>query len=111
MIEFCHNHSVAVTAYSPLGRGSVINDTTIKNIANKHNKTAAQVLVRYQIERDVVVIPKSTHNNRIEKNFNVFDFSLTNDDIKLIDGLNKNERIVDAKEAKNHKYYPFKEPY
>ena len=111
LIEFCHNNSVAVTAYSPLGRGSVINDTTIKNIANKHNKTTAQVILRYQIERDVVVIPHSSSTKRIDENFNVFDFSLTKDDIKLIDSLNKNERIIDAKEAKNHKYYPFNEPY
>ena len=57
------------------------------------------------------MIPKSTHNNRIEENFNVFDFTLTQNDIKQIDALNKNERIIDPKDAKNHKYYPFKEPY
>ena len=111
LIEFCHNHSVAVTAYSPLGRGPIINDTTIKSIANKYNKTAAQVILRYQIERNVAVIPRSTNSKRIEENFNVFDFTLTPEEVKQIDGLNKNERMNKREEAKNHKYYPFNEPY
>ena len=111
LIEFCHNNSVAVTAYSPLGRGSLITDATIKSIGDKHNKTTAQVLIRYQIDRNVVVIPKSSSNKRIEENFNVFDFKLTSDEIKKIDSLNKNERVVDPKPAKTHKYYPFNEPY
>ena len=111
LIEFAHNNSIAVTAYSPLGEGFLLKDPTLVSIGQKHNKTAAQVALRYQIERNVIVIPKSTHNNRIDENFQIFDFSLSQDEIKKIDGLNKNHRLIDPIQAKNHKYYPFKEPY
>ena len=111
MIEFCHKNNVAVTAYSPLGRGSIINDSIINSIAKKYNKTAAQVIIRYQIERNVIVIPKSSNIKRIEENFNVFDFILAQEDVKQIDGLSKNERTNKREEVKNHKYYPFNEPY
>ena len=57
------------------------------------------------------MIPKSTNSKRIEENFNVFDFTLTPEEVKQIDGLNKNERMNKREEAKNHKYYPFNEPY
>ncbi len=68
-------------------------------------------LVRYRIERNVV-IPKSTHNNRFDENFRVFDFSLSKDEIKKINGLNANHRLIDLIQAKNHKFYPFKDyPY
>ena len=69
------------------------------------------MILRYQIQRNVVVIPKSANNKRIEENFNVFDFTLTQEQVKQVDGLNKNERINKHEEAKNHKYYPFNEPY
>lgn len=80
-------------------------------MVKKYNKTAAQVLIRFQVERNVAVIPKSSHNNRIKENFDVLDFSLTKDEVKQIAGLNKNERINKHEEAKNHKDYPFNEPY
>ena len=87
LIDFCTDRHVAVTAYSPLARADsgLFTNPKVKAIADKHNKSPAQVLIRYQIERDVVVIPKSTHNNRIEENFNVFDFTLTQEDVKKIE--------------------------
>ena len=111
LIEFCHNHSVAVTAYAPLGKGSLISDATIKSIADKHNKITAQVLIRYQIDRNVVTIPRSSKDKYVNENFNIFDFKLTHDDIIKLDNLNKNERVYDPIAAKHHKYYPFNEPY
>ena len=115
LIEFCQNNSIAVTAYSPLGQGTAVKDATIKSIADKYNKTAAQVILRYHIERNVIAIPSSVNNSRIEENFGVLDFSLTNDDVKKINGLNTGKRRIDPVQwmpgAKNHKYYPFNEPY
>ena len=71
--------SVAVTVHTPLGQGTLLKDITINSIAKNYNKTAAQVLIRFQVERNVAVIPKSSHNNRIKENFDVLDFSLTKD--------------------------------
>lgn len=111
LIQFCHDHGVAVTAYSPLGRGSLLKDARIKSVADIHEKTPAQVLIRYQIERGIIVIPKSVNSTRIKENFNVFDFQLSFNQLKQIGSLNNNTRITDVAYAKNHKYYPFNEPF
>jgi len=83
-IEHCKKLNIAVTGYSPLGTGSLINDPTLMEIGKKHNKTAAQVMIHWQIQRGLVVIPKSVHKERIIENFNVFDFELTADEMKTI---------------------------
>lgn len=110
LVEFHRNHSVVTIAYAPLGSGNVLKESVVNEIAKKHNRTAAQVLLRYQLQRDVAVIPKSTNKVRIAQNLNLFDFGLTNDDIKKIETLNKNKRFYDQV-PKNHKYYPFNIPY
>lgn len=110
LIDLLKRHQVEVTAYSPLGSGNLLNETHIGNIAKKYNKTPAQVLIKYQIERNVIAIPKSTNKDRIKANFNVFDFKLTQDDISKIESLNKNHRYFDV-DVRNHKYYPYKEPF
>ena len=104
-----------MTAYSPLGQGADIKDATIKSIGEKHNRTAAEVIIRYHIERNVVAIPYSLNHTRIQENFRVLDFSLTQDDVKKINGLDTGKRLIDPAQwmtqVKNHKYYPFNEPY
>ena len=113
LIDFCTDRHVAVTAYSPLARADsgLFTNPKVKAIADKHNKSPAQVLIRYQIERNVIVIPKSTNSTRIQENFDVFDFSLTVDEMKQLNSLNSNKRINPETIAKNHKYYPFNEPF
>ena len=106
-------------AYSPLGsflgpslgNDSLLNDLVIKDIADKHNKTSAQVLIRWQIQRGVVVIPKSSNEGRIHENHNVFDFELTQQDLKDIEKLDKNLRHFALIMFKDQPYYPFKETY
>ena len=90
LIEFCNSHNIYVTAYSPLGSGDkrLLEHAVVKSIAQKHKKTAAQVLIRYHIERNVIVIPKSAKKERIQENFDVFDFSLSQDDMKQLNSLN-----------------------
>lgn len=63
-------------------------------MADKYNKSTAQILIRYQIENGVIVIPKSVTKSRIISNFEVFDFKLTKDEVTLIDSFNINERLV-----------------
>lgn len=86
---------IAYEAWSPLGRAKngALQDPTLQEIAQTHNKSVAQVIIRWHLQNDEIVIPKSTHANRIEENFNVFDFSLTDSEMQQIAGLDKNESM------------------
>lgn len=92
--EFCAKHNIYVEAYSPLMNGrDVLKDETIVKIAEKHGKTAAQVILRWHIQNETIIIPKSVTPARIEENFHVFDFELDQEDMELINGLDRNIRI------------------
>ena len=86
---------IAYEAWSPLGRAKngALQDPTLQEIAQTHNKSVAQVIIRWHLQNDEIVIPKSTHANRIEENFNVFDFLLTDSEMQQIAGLDKNESM------------------
>lgn len=105
LIEFCRKNNVAVTAYAPLGAersdGSLLENETIKKIAEKNQCTPAQVLLAWQIARDVIVIPKSIHEKRIRENYASLAVELDEDDIKAIDDLNENYRFFDGKAFEN----------
>ncbi|MEL3962301.1 aldo/keto reductase [Lysinibacillus endophyticus] len=90
---FCKEHNIAVTAWSPLGRGVVLKDETISKIASEVGKTEAQVILRWHYQNDVITIPKSVTLSRIEENISIFDFELTDDQIARINNVNKNERV------------------
>ncbi|MCO0597310.1 aldo/keto reductase [Peribacillus butanolivorans] len=91
--DYCDKHDIKVEAWSPLGRGSLIEEPTINHIAKKHGKSSAQVLIRWHLQHEIVVIPKSITPSRIEENAQVFDFSLSLNEMNQIDALNKNERF------------------
>lgn len=90
---FCAEHDIAITAWSPLGRGGVLEDETIKNIAQQVGKTAAQVVLRWHYQHDIITIPKSVTPSRIEENSQIFDFELSSEQMQQIDGLNRNKRF------------------
>ncbi|MGI5862893.1 MAG: aldo/keto reductase [Myxococcales bacterium] len=87
--RFCGRLGIVVEAYSPLTKGRRLGDPTVVDIARAHGKSAAQVLIRWALQRDVVVIPKSVHKSRIEENADVFDFELTDEDLRRLDGLDE----------------------
>jgi len=87
LIEYCNRYGILLTAFSPLGAGSLVTDPTIVEIGKKHNKSAAQVMIRWQIQRGVVAIPKSTKKERIKENIEVFDFSLTDNEMKTLEDM------------------------
>ncbi|AZV41445.1 aldo/keto reductase [Peribacillus asahii] len=91
--EFCQQHDIQVEAWSPLGRGVLLDNPTIGEIAKKHGKTSAQVIIRWHLQHGIVVIPKSVTPARIEENAQVFDFELSVEEMKEIDGLHANERV------------------
>ncbi|KOO48109.1 aldo/keto reductase [Viridibacillus arvi] len=90
--DFCTANDIAVTAWSPLARGKIIDDATITSIGQKYGKSAAQVVIRWHLQLGNIVIPKSVTPSRIKANAQVFDFELTNEDMQLISALNKDER-------------------
>ena len=89
---FCAEHQIAVEAWSPLGRGSVLGEPVIQSIADRAGKTPAQVVLRWHIQRGDIVFPKSVNPDRIRENIDIFDFELPSTDIEDITLLNKNER-------------------
>ncbi|WP_144551869.1 aldo/keto reductase [Peribacillus simplex] len=91
--DYCAKHEIKVESWSPLGRGNLLEEPTINHIAKKHGKSSAQVLIRWHLQHDLVVIPKSITPSRIEENAEVFDFSLSLNEMNQIDALNKNERF------------------
>jgi methylglyoxal/glyoxal reductase len=94
LLRFCRNNRIQLEAYSPLTRGNRLNHPNIVEVAKKYDKTPAQVLIRWSLQHDVVVIPKSIHEDRIRENSQVFDFQLEPEDMKTLDSLNENLHTV-----------------
>jgi 2,5-diketo-D-gluconate reductase A len=85
--RFHAEHDIRIESWSPLGSGRLLNDPVIDRIAGKHGKTVAQTIIRWHLQQELIVIPKSVHRERIVSNFAVFDFELDADDLKAIEGL------------------------
>lgn len=91
--EFCAKHNIYVEAWSPLMNGKdVLQNDVIQKIAEKCGKTPAQVILRWHLQSDAIVIPKSVTPSRIEENFNVFDFELSAEDMRKIAELDRGQR-------------------
>ena len=90
---FCAQQQIAVTAWSPLGRGNVLNDETIIRIANEYNVSPAQIILRWHLQNDVIIIPKSVTASRIKENSELYNFELTNETMQQLNALNRNERF------------------
>lgn len=90
---FCDNNEIQFEAWSPLMQGQLFDNPLLKNLANKYNKTAAQIILRWDLQNGVVTIPKSTKELRIIENSSLFDFELTIEDMDQINNLNQNHRV------------------
>ncbi|OIK16005.1 glyoxal reductase [Bacillus sp. MUM 116] len=91
--EFCRDHDIQLEAWSPLMQGQLLDNPVLKEIASKYNKSAAQVILRWDLQNGVVTIPKSTKEHRIVENASVFNFSLSKEEMNRIDQLNQNHRV------------------
>lgn len=89
LIEFCHENNIAVTGYSPLARGSGLDNSIVTKVAKNHGKSPAQIMLRWAIQKDIIVIPKSAHKERIIENADIFDFVLSEKESEQLDGLSK----------------------
>jgi diketogulonate reductase-like aldo/keto reductase len=100
LLEACEARGVAVEAYSPLGTGRHLSDRTVARVAQAVDRTAAQVLLRWCLQRGTIVLPKSTHRDRIEQNAQIFDFTLSDDDMATLDALDVTGGTDSARERK-----------
>ena len=125
LIEFCKYHDILVTAYSPLGTPTrpwassdeekLLDNSNLTEIANLHSKTPAQIVLRWQIERGVVVVPKSVNESRIHENFNIFDFNLKETEVDELKKFDKGRfgRLLAVKTKgglfwdTDHPHFPF----
>lgn len=117
LIAFCKARDIVVTAYCPLGRlnaavrtPAFVFDATVQRIAEKHRKTAVQIVLRYVTQLGAVPIPKSVTKKRIEENIDIFDFALSEDDVKVLDAFHTGIRVIDF-DAKHSIHYPFAIPF
>jgi diketogulonate reductase-like aldo/keto reductase len=98
LLHACREEGIALEAYSPLGTGRHLSSETVTRIGQRLGRTAAQVLLRWCVQRDVPLIPKSTHRDRIAENAQIFDFSLSEEDMAELDALDRTggtERAVE----------------
>lgn len=97
MVEFCKSMNVEVEAWSPLaeGRNNIFGNEVLTKIGEKYDKSVAQVIIRWLIQRGIVVFPKSVHAERIKENVDVFDFELSDEDMEEIKTLNTGNSYVD----------------
>lgn len=92
LLEFCRSKGIVVEAYSPLTHGAKLKDKKLIAVANQYAKSPAQILIRWALQHDVVVLPKSGNPKRISENADVYDFEITAADMRTIDGFNENLR-------------------
>jgi diketogulonate reductase-like aldo/keto reductase len=95
LVEYCEGRGVVFEGYSPLERGRGTNDRTVKQIAARSGRTTAQILLRWSVQHDVIVIPKSTHQDRIRENAQIFDFELSDADMRALDALDQTGGTAD----------------
>jgi methylglyoxal/glyoxal reductase len=93
--QYCKEHNIQLQSYSPLTRGKKLNDERLLKICRKYNKTPAQTILRWNTEHGISTIPKSSSKKRLQENFDIFDFSLSKEDVELMDTFNENFRVVE----------------
>ncbi|XP_077122958.1 aldo-keto reductase family 1 member C1-like [Ranitomeya variabilis] len=122
LLEFCKSHDIVLVGYSVLGSSrikgwidqnspKVLEDPVLNSVAKKLNRSPAQVAMRFLLQRGCVILAKSFSPERIKQNFQVFDFELSDEDMKSIDGVNKNLRYLIMHPWKESPKYPYHDEY
>jgi diketogulonate reductase-like aldo/keto reductase len=100
LLQACDQREVALEAYSPLGTGRHLSEPVVAKIAEQLDRTPAQILIRWCVQRGTIVLPKSTHRERIQANADVFEFELSDAEMKTLDGLDQTGGTDEAREGK-----------
>lgn len=94
IVNFCQQHGIQMEAWSPLGNDRLLHEPIIEKIAHSHQKTPAQIELRWAIQHDLIVIPKTTHPDRMKENADIFDFELSPEECIQIDSLDTEEHAI-----------------
>ena len=97
LLKVCKRHNIVVQAWSPIMRGQLSSNSIIKNLAQKYDKSEAQIILRWHLQNNVIAIPKTSHPKRIKENIDIFDFEIEKEDMENIDSINKDERMKPQK--------------
>ncbi len=95
LLEICENKGIVLQAYTPLVRGMRMKDPKLVFLSEKYGKTPAQMILRWAVQKGISTIPKSANKMRLEENFNIWDFEMSEEDMASMDNFNENLRIVD----------------
>lgn len=98
LIDYCQNKGIQVQAYAPLARGAYLDNDLLCVLGTKYGRTPAQIGLRWAVQKGISVIPKSVHPERIQSNADIFDFSIDQEDMDLLDALNQNYRSASIPE-------------
>jgi diketogulonate reductase-like aldo/keto reductase len=102
LLQFCQSHNIRVQARNPLMQGQIITNQTVQKLAKKYQRTPAQIVLRWDLQHEVLTIPKSVHTNRIAENAQIFDFKISQEDMKMLDELDEGKRV--GSDPNNFKY-------
>ena len=94
IVKFCRENDIQLEAWSPLGNGRLLSNDVIKQIADEHQKSPAQVILRWEIQQDFIVLTKTTHPQRMQENAEIFDFTLSPDEMEQIDKLDQESHSI-----------------
>lgn len=104
LVDYNSGLGIATECWGPLARGRIFEDETLKDIAKTYDKSVSQLVIRWEIQRGLITIPKSVNPQRIAENADVFDFEISTEDMKRIDGLNENKRIIESSNPDNFNF-------
>ena len=107
MLSYCEENNIQLVAWSPIMRGKLFSNNLMIDLAEKYKKTIAQIILRWHVQRGIIPIPKSSNEERIKENLSIFDFELSNDDMKTIDLLNEGYNVSVSGVPENTTYLKF----
>ena len=93
LLDYCRKHKIQLIAFRPLGKGKLLTDPLFKTIGERHKKSPAQVVLRWIVQKEIPVIPKASSEKHLRENLEIFNFSLSDDEMRQLDALNKNMRF------------------
>lgn len=93
LLDFCHQNKITLQAYRSLGKGALVDHEELRSMAQKYKKTIPQIILRWTIQKEILVIPKASTPFHLKENLSLFDFTLTHADMHFLDTLNKNQRF------------------
>ena len=95
LLDHCKRKNIQLQSYSPITRGKKFDDSRLLNLCKKYDKSPAQIILRWNIEQGISTIPKSSNKERLQENFDVFRFSLTKEDVELMNSFDEGFRICE----------------